>query len=99
MRGGYPSRSIGRPDSKRPLPGEEQPLEEVVDVDGKKTTRVRMPLKVAARQRDGAANIDVNAQHLIDPAQFLKIYTSKLINHAQDSTGLAVRLYIRVPFI
>lgn len=71
--------------STYPLPGEEVPLEEV---DEKGVKRVRMPIKVASD--DGAAKIDVNAKYLIDPAEFLKIYTSKLINHAQDSTGLVV---------
>jgi len=71
--------------STYPLPGEEMPLEEVDDQGVK---RVRMPIKVI--QDEGAAKIDVNAQYKIDPAEFLKIYTSKLINHAQDSTGLYV---------
>lgn len=71
--------------STYPLPGEEKPLEEE-DENGKK--RIRMPIKVV--QDGGAAKIDVNAQYKIDPSEFLKIYTSKLINHAQDSTGLIV---------
>lgn len=76
--------------STYPLPGEEVPLyEDVVNSDGNTTHReLRLPIKVV--QDEGAAKIDINAQFKIDPADFLKIYTSKLINHAQDSTGLYV---------
>lgn len=71
-----------------PLPGEETALEEI-DENGNKTAR--MPLKVVSE--DGAAKIDVNDKYRIDPSEFLKIYTTKLINHAQDSTGLDVKLF------
>lgn len=77
--------------STYPLPGEEIPLEEVEEgSDGTMHRRVRLPIKIV--QDEGAAKIDINAQFKIDPADFLKIYTSKLINHAQDSTGLYVSL-------
>lgn len=72
--------------STYPLPGEEIPLEEVDESTGEKVTR--LPIKIVADE--GAAKIDINAQFKVDPAEFLKIYTSKLINHAQESTGLYV---------
>lgn len=68
-----------------PLPGEEISLEET-DENGKK--RIRMPLKIV--NEDGAAKIDINDKFRIEPSEFIKIYSSKLINHAQDSTGLEV---------
>lgn len=75
--------------STYPLPGEEIPLEEVDEQTGKRQSR--LPIKIV--QEEGAAKIDINTQFKIDPAEFLKIYTSKLINHAQDSTGLYVYIY------
>ena len=68
-----------------PLPGEEKPLEEINE---KGVRQLRMPLKIV--QEDGLAKIDINAKYRIDPSEFLTIYTNKLINHAQDSTGLQV---------
>jgi hypothetical protein len=68
-----------------PLPGEEIPLEEINE---KGVRQIRMPLKIV--QEDGLAKIDINAKYRIDPSEFLTIYTNKLINHAQDSTGLQV---------
>lgn len=74
--------------STYPLPGEEKPLPDELD-ETTGTMRPRMAIKIATD--DGNAKIDLNAKYLIDPAEFLKIYTSKLVNHAQDSTGLVVK--------
>lgn len=68
-----------------PLPGEEIPLEEI-DENGKR--RVRLPIKII--NEDGIAKIDINNKHIIDPNEFLTLYTNRLVIHAQDSTGLQV---------
>lgn len=70
-----------------PMPGEEQPLEEL-DEDGRVQTR--LPLKIV--QHDTMAKIDLNDKFLIDPADFLKIYTNKIIDHAHETSGLDVIL-------
>ncbi len=75
--------------STYPLPGEDKPLEEI-DENGFR--RIRMPLKIV--EDDGAAKIDINNKYLIDPKDFLAIYANKMINHAQDSTGLEVSFFI-----
>ena len=71
-----------------PLPGEEKPLFEINEKGAKV---IRHPLKIV--QEDGMAKIDINAKYRIDPSEFLSIYTNRLINHAQDSTGLQVCLF------
>ncbi|RNA16323.1 hypothetical protein BpHYR1_005089, partial [Brachionus plicatilis] len=65
------------------MPGEEQPLEEL-DEHGKLKTR--LPIKIV--QHDTLAKIDLNDKFLIDPADILKIYSNKIIDHAHESTGL-----------
>jgi hypothetical protein len=71
-----------------PLPGEEIPLYELNDETGKK--QLRLPIKIV--KEDGAAKIDINQKFRIDPNDFLALYANKLIDHAQDSTGLKVNL-------
>ncbi len=68
-----------------PLPGEEVLLEEI---DENNETHVRMPLKIV--QEDGMAKLDVNDNYRIDPGEFLTLYTNKLVNHAEETTGLKV---------
>lgn len=68
-----------------PMPGEEQPLEEL-DEHGK--VRTRLPIKIV--QHDTMAKIDLNDKFLIDPADFLKVYSNKIIDHAHETTGLDV---------
>lgn len=68
-----------------PLPGEEVLMEEK---DAYGDDQVRMPLKIVAD--DGLAKIDINDNFQIDPSEFLTLYTQKLVNYAQDTTGLKV---------
>lgn len=68
-----------------PMPGEEQPLEEL-DENG--NTRTRLPIKIV--QHETLAKIDLNDKFIIDPADLLKIYSNKIIDHAHESTGLDV---------
>ena len=68
-----------------PLPGEEVLLEEIRE-NGER--HVRMPLKII--QEDGAAKVDINESYRIDPSEFVTLYTNKLVNHAEESTGLKV---------
>ena len=75
-----------------PLPGELVPLEEV---DAKGVKRTRMPLKIV--DEDGAAKIDINAKYRLDPSDFITLYTKRLINHAEDSTGLQVSPFLLHP--
>ena len=71
--------------STYPLPGEEEPIYE----DGENgDTILRMPLKIV--HEEGEAKIDINNKLRIDPVDFITLYTNKLVNHAQDSTGLEV---------
>ena len=58
-----------------PLPSEEVLLEET---DDNGEISVRMPLKIV--QEDGMAKIDINDNFIIDPSEFLTIYTTKLVN-------------------
>ena len=68
-----------------PLPSEEVLLEET---DDNGEISVRMPLKIV--QEDGMAKIDINDNFIIDPSEFLTIYTTKLVNYAEETTGLKV---------
>lgn len=69
-----------------PLPSEEVLLEEMDD-SGEKS--VRMPLKIV--QEDGMAKIDINDNFVVDPSDFLTIYTTKLVEYAEETTGLKVK--------
>ena len=66
-----------------PLPGEEL-LSEETNEKGEK--QLRMPIKIV--QVDGLVKIDLNNFYQIEPNDFLQMYTRKLFNHAQESTGL-----------
>jgi hypothetical protein len=66
-----------------PLPGEEMPL---YDVNEKGKKCIRLPIIIV--KNEGAALIDINKKFRIDPNHFLKLYTNKLVDHAEDTTGL-----------
>jgi hypothetical protein len=72
-----------------PLPGEEL-LSEETNEKGEK--QLRMPIKIV--QVDGLVKIDLNNFYQIEPNDFLQMYTRKLFNHAQESTGLKLFFFI-----
>ena len=45
-----------------------------------------MPLKIVSKE--GVAKIDINDNYQIDPSEFLTLYTQKLVDYAQTTTGL-----------
>ncbi len=73
------------------MPGEETLLEEI-NKNGEKQSR--LPLKIISNE-DANAKIDINNKYFVDPSEFLTIYAGQIVNSAQNSTGLAVIIYLK----
>ena len=71
--------------STYPLPGEETLVEEI-DEDGGVNTRMPIVLDEDA----GAPVIDINCAYRLNPDQFLMLYSRKLLQDVEKSTGISV---------
>jgi molecular chaperone DnaK (HSP70) len=46
---------------------------------------------------NGASKVDINERYLVDPSEFLTIYTGRMIDEAEESTGKFDNVTVTVP--